>query len=67
MAKLSTKQRKAMPQSEYALPGKRFPLNDASHARNAISGATRAEHAGNITPAQEATVKTKANAKLGNH
>jgi hypothetical protein len=67
MGKLSTKQRKAMPQAEYALPGKRFPLNDASHARNAISGATRSERAGNITPAQAATVKSKARAKLGNH
>lgn len=67
MAKLSVKQRKSMSQSEYALPGKRFPLNDKNHDRAAISGATRAERAGNITPSQEASIKAKARAKLGNH
>jgi len=67
MSKLSKAKRDAMPPSEYALPGKRFPLNDANHQRAAISGATRAERAGNISPSQEASIKAKARAKLGNH
>lgn len=67
MAKLNAAKRKSMPQSEYGLPGKRFPLNDQNHDRAAISGATRAERAGNISPAQEARVKSEARAKLGNH
>jgi hypothetical protein len=67
MAKLSAAKRKSMSQSEYALPGKRFPLNDKNHDRAAISGATRAERAGNISPAQESRVKAQARSKLGNH
>jgi hypothetical protein len=30
--KLTTAQRMKMPQKEYALPGKRFPMNDKAHA-----------------------------------
>lgn len=37
MAKLTIKQRNAMPQKEFALPGGRYPINDPSHARNALS------------------------------
>lgn len=37
MAKLTSKQRNAMPQSEFALPGGRYPINDPNHARNALS------------------------------
>ena len=46
-------------------PGKSFPVNDANHARLAISGATRSEHAGNISPEEEARIKAKAREKLG--
>lgn len=67
MAKLSTGQRDAMPASQFALPGGRFPIPDPSHARAALSGAPRALAAGNITPAQKATVDAKADAKLGSH
>jgi hypothetical protein len=36
MATLSTKQRKALPKSDFALPGKRaYPMPDAGHAANA--------------------------------
>ena len=64
MAKLSAATRKDMPRSEFALPGGRFPINDANHQRMAISGATRAEHAGNISPEQAAKVKRLAHAML---
>lgn len=43
MAVLSTKARKAMPKSSFALPSKReggkggYPIPDKSHARNALS------------------------------
>lgn len=66
--KLSAAARKAMPRREFALPGGgktgRFPISDPLHARLAISGATRSERAGNITPAQEEQIKAKARAKL---
>ncbi len=37
MAKLTTKQRKAMPSSEFALGKGHYPINDESHARNALA------------------------------
>ena len=38
MAKLSSAARKALPKSTFALPGQRaYPIEDASHARNALS------------------------------
>ena len=35
--RLTTKARKAIPGSSFALPGRRYPIEDASHARNALS------------------------------
>lgn len=64
MAKLSAGKRKKMPKSEFAGPGKSFPVNDPEHARLAISGATRSEHAGNISKSTEAKIKVKARRKL---
>lgn len=71
MARLTTRARKALPRSDFALPkgtkaskAPAFPLTDASHDRNAISGATRSLRAGNITKAQAETVKRKARAAL---
>jgi hypothetical protein len=57
--------RKQMPSSSFALPGKRFPISDPTHARLAIGGATRAEHAGNISPGQMHAIQAKARQKLG--
>lgn len=37
MAKLSTAARKALPTSTFALPGRRYPINDPNHARNALA------------------------------
>lgn len=69
MAVLDAAKRAKMPASDFAGGGpkgaKGFPMNDAVHARMAISGATRSERAGNISPAQEATIKAKARRKLG--
>lgn len=77
MAKLSTAKRKSLPKSEFALPSKKgkggknkagrgaFPINDKAHARKALQLAPRSLKAGNISPAQEATIQRKAKAKLG--
>lgn len=64
MAKLTSKTRKGMPKKEFAGSGKSFPINDKTHARLAISGATRSERAGNISASEEASIKSKARAKL---
>ena len=37
VAKLTAKARKAIPTKSFALPGRRYPINDASHARNALA------------------------------
>lgn len=34
---LTTKARKGLKTSQFALPGRRYPLNDISHARNALA------------------------------
>lgn len=37
MAKLTTASRKAIPTREFAGPDRSYPIEDASHARNALS------------------------------
>lgn len=37
MAKLTTKSRNALSEGAFALPGRRYPINDPSHARNALA------------------------------
>lgn len=65
MAILTAAKRKKMPSSSFALSGKRFPMNDPTHQRMAISGATRSEHAGNISHSTAERIKAEARHKLG--
>lgn len=37
MAKLTARARKAIPASEFAGPDRSYPINDRSHARNALA------------------------------
>ncbi len=37
MAVLTTKARKALPKTAFALPGGRYPIHDKAHARNALA------------------------------
>jgi hypothetical protein len=64
VAKLKAAARKKLPKGDFAGPGRSFPIEDATHARMAISGATRSERAGNISSSEEASIKAKARAKL---
>jgi hypothetical protein len=53
MAKLKAATRNKLKPGSFALPKKRkYPIEDASHARNALS---RAAH--NASPAEQATIK----------
>lgn len=57
MAKLTAARRKALPKSEFAVPGAKggkgaYPIPDMSHARNAL-----ARVSGNGSPKQKAQVK----------
>lgn len=66
MSKLSLAARKALPKSEFAIPGKRaYPLNDAKHAANAKARASQAVNAGRMSRGEEAKIDAKANRKLG--
>ena len=59
MARLNAAKRNALPSKDFAEPGARkFPINDASHARNALS---RASAKG---PGVEAKVKAKVRKKF---
>jgi hypothetical protein len=64
VAKLTSDQRKGMDPGQFALPGKRFPIEDKVHAQKALQLAPRSEKAGNITPEQEASVQRQARTKL---
>lgn len=37
MSQLTAATRKAIPTGKFALPGRRYPIEDASHARNALA------------------------------
>jgi hypothetical protein len=58
MAKLTAKARESIPTKSFALPGRRYPINDPSHARNALSRVS-----GNGTPAEKATVRAAVHRK----
>lgn len=61
MAKLTTKARKALSRGSFALPGRRYPIEDANHARNALS---RVSQYG--TPAEKARVRGAVKRKYPN-
>ena len=65
MAKLTTKERKNLPNSKFAGPDRSYPVNDKSHAANAKARASQAVNAGRMSKATERKIDTKANAVLG--
>lgn len=62
--KLSSKARKALPKSDFALSGGRYPVNDKAHAANAKARATQMENAGKLSASSKAKVFSKANKVL---
>lgn len=58
MAKLTTAARKAIPTGSFALPGRRYPIEDRSHAANALA---RVSQFG--TSSEKATVRARVHAK----
>jgi hypothetical protein len=54
MAKLTPVTRKKIPTNKFALPGRRYPVEDKAHARNALSRVSQ-----DGTPAEKATVRRK--------
>lgn len=65
MAVLTTKKRKALPKSKFALPAQRkYPINDKPHAANAKARAAQEYKAGKISLATKNTIDAKANKVL---
>jgi hypothetical protein len=59
MAQLTASSRRAIPTDEFALPGRRYPIEDKPHARNALSRVSE-----NGTPAEKKTVRAKVQRKF---
>lgn len=65
MTKLTSHKRNSLPASEFALPETRkYPVEDRSHAANAKSRASEAEHEGRISPSTEHKIDRKADKVL---
>jgi hypothetical protein len=64
MAKLKAAARKALPDSEFAGPGRSYPIPDRSHAANAKARATQMVKKGKLSPATAAKIRAKANRLL---
>ena len=65
MGKLTTKARDKLSKSEFGLPGSRkYPVENASHARNALARVSQQEKKGNISEGSAAKVRAKARAVL---
>jgi hypothetical protein len=54
MTKLTTATRNKLPKGDFALPGRRYPIEDEAHARDALSRVSQ-----NGTPVERATVRGK--------
>ena len=66
MAKLKAARRNALPKSTFGLPGSRkYPMPDASHARNALARASQMVNAGKLSAASASKIRAKANRILG--
>lgn len=58
MAKLTGKERGALPKKDFALPGGKYPIENKAHGRDALSRVSA-----NGTPAQKAEVRAKVHEK----
>ena len=66
MAELDAKHRNALPSSAFGLPGERkYPLENASHARNALARASQQRNRGALSEAQYKEIVAKAHKRLG--
>ena len=60
MSKLTAKARKNIKGKNFALPNRRYPIEDKNHAKAALSMVSRYG-----TPAEKATVRRKVKSKYG--
>jgi hypothetical protein len=65
MARLSAARRNKLPKSDFAGPGRSYPVPDRSHAINAKARARQQLNAGRLTRGQYKHIIEKANEALG--
>ena len=59
MATLTTARRKNLPSSDFALPGRRYPVEDKAHARDAKARASQALNAGRLTATRKSESRSQ--------
>ncbi len=65
MAKLTSAKKNSEPNKEFGLPEERkYPMPDASHARNAKARASQMEHQGKLSAADKWKIDAKADRVL---
>lgn len=64
MSKLTAEERAAIPGSEFAGPGRTYPIPDKGHAKAAIVDASHAERVGNISQGTKERIDAAAERKL---
>lgn len=64
MAKLTSKQRNALPDSAFAGTDRSYPVNDKAHAANAKARATQQYEAGNLSKSTRDKIRARANKVL---
>lgn len=64
MARLTSHQRDKLPESQFALPGHRYPIEDAAHAKNAKARAAQQVKKGKLSAADKKKVDEKADQVL---
>jgi hypothetical protein len=65
MSKLTTKARNKLSKSEFALPAERkYPIENAAHAKNAKARASEMEKKGKISESTKSKIDAKANKVL---
>jgi hypothetical protein len=65
MAKLTSKERNKLPNSDFAGADRSYSVNDKSHAANAKSRASQAVNSGRMSKSTESKIDAKANKILG--
>ena len=64
LAKLTTARRKGLPTKDFAGPGRSYPVENKSHARDAKARASQAVNAGRMSESEEKRIDARADRKL---
>jgi len=63
MAKLSKSERDSLPKSDFAGPGRSYPIEDKEHGRKAIQLGAKAVKAGTLSSSEYSHIKSEVHSK----